>query len=150
MKKKEMTSAEAIKELIRIKENYSYDGTEGGFDLEDCLLQSEIEALDLAIDFLEKHRGLPRAGDTVYYAHYVPGLPSEADVEELVVSDISEKGMFYYEKDSDWYDFRNPDERLFLTKDEAEAKLEELKRAVHERPNMTERWREKDENIENR
>lgn len=122
-----MTPKEAIEELIRIKEAYSYDGTDGGFDLEDSLLESEIEALDLAIDLLEKHKDLPRAGDTVYYAHYVPGPPSEADVEEMVADDVSEKGMIYCEKDSDWYDFRNPDERLFLTKKEAEAKLEELR-----------------------
>jgi len=129
MKKKEMTPAEAIKELICIKEAYSYDGTDGGFDLEDCLLESEIEALDLAIDLLEKRRGLPRPGDTVYHAYYELDFPGEADVGEFVADDVSEKGMIYYEKDRDWYDFRDPDERLFLTRDEAEAKLEELKGA---------------------
>lgn len=128
MKKKEMTPAEAIEELIRIKEAYSYGGTDGGFDLEDCLLESEIEALDLAIDLLEKRRGLPRPGDTVYHAYYELNFPSEADVAEMVADDVSEKGMIYCEKDGDWYNFWDPDERLFLTRDEAETKLEELQR----------------------
>lgn len=139
MKKKKMTLAEAIKELIRIKESYSYDGTDGGFALEDCLLESEIEALDLTIDLLEKRRGLPRPGDTVYHTYYELNFPSEAEVVEMVADDVSEKGMIYCEKDGDWYNFRDPDERLFLTREEAEAKLEELEK--HDRKVEGTRWK---------
>lgn len=81
-------------------------------------------------DLLKKP--MPKIGDTIYFAAFDSNFPDASEPEPHEVMDVSARGKVFLEEDM-ICDFRDPDERLFLTREEAQEEIERLKEAHKKR-----------------
>ena len=67
-------------------------------------------------------------GDKIYHVYYEAAFPDEAVIDERTVIDASVAGFVRTrEYPEEWIDAKDPFERMFRTREEAEKRLEELK-----------------------
>lgn len=88
-------------------------------------LGTALTAMERAV-FAVNDPQRPSVGCLVYHVYYEEKFPEQACVTEWKVGDVSQLGMIYSKADDDWYDFYDPENRLYLSKEIAEAKLKEL------------------------
>ena len=66
-------------------------------------------------------------GDKIYFAGYDEVFPEESQVSEYEVLDVSEKGMLLTTASENyWIDSNDPEERMYPTREEAEAALKRI------------------------
>lgn len=67
-------------------------------------------------------------GDKIYHVYYEAAFPDEAVIDEQTVVDASVAGFVRTrEYPDEWINAKDPFERMFRTREEAERRLEELK-----------------------
>ena len=96
-------------------------------------LRATDEAMEIARECIKRCRDFEVIRGTIekkiYFACFDDNFPEESEVEEQYIYDASANGLVCL-ANNEWSDPGNPDERMFWTREEAEAKLEELKHEV--------------------
>lgn len=104
------------------KERYEIAARAGG------ILSAINEAAAIARESIKRCRDFgtlrARIGDPVYWLCIEEDPP---DICEYTIGDISAAGMIYIKECEEWCDPADPEERLYLTYEEATAKLAEEK-----------------------
>lgn len=67
-----------------------------------------------------------KVGDILYFACYEPNFPDQSEVSESIVKDISLSGLVLLDDGETWIDWKDPEENMFLTRQEAETRIKEL------------------------
>ena len=101
------------------------------------MIAATEEAYEIARECIKRCRDFDalraEVGGKIYFASFDDSFPEESDVTEYEIYDMSAAGLVRVRIDDngnayDWVNPADPDERMFWTREEAEKKLEDLKR----------------------
>ena len=99
------------------------------------MLTATDKAMEIARECIKRCRDFEILRGTVggksYFAAFDENFPEESEGEEHFIYDASANGLVRLDEGA-WCDPGNLYERLFWTREEAEAKLEELKHEVQQ------------------